>query len=165
MLTYIVYKAIKQKIQTPQDLAKIKREGSLKFKQKIPNNIQLLKVYHDLLKKKKAKSNPQLENLLKTRKIRTLSGVAIITVLTKPFPCPGHCLYCPNEVGMPKSYLKNEPAAQRAYLTKFDPFVQVKTRLDALKMTGHPTDKIELIVLGGTWSAYPETYQYWFIEE
>jgi len=165
MLTYIVRQAIKQKIQTPQDLAKIKREGSLRFKQKISSNIQLLQVYHDLLKKKKAKRNPQLEYLLKTREIRTSSGVAIITVLTKPFPCPGRCLYCPNETGMPKSYLKNEPAAQRAYLTKFDPYAQVKTRLQALKMTGHPTDKIELIVLGGTWSAYPEAYQYWFIKE
>lgn len=66
---------------------------------------------------------------------------------------------------MPKSYLKNEPAAQRAYLTKFDPYTQVKIRLQALQMTGHPTDKIELIVLGGTWSAYPKNYQYWFIKE
>jgi elongator complex protein 3 len=114
MLTYIIQQAIKQKIQTPQDLAKIKREGSFRFKQKIPSNIQLLKVYHDLLKKKKVKSNPQLQKILKTREIRTLSGVAVITVLTKPWPCPGHCLYCPNEPKMPKSYLKNEPAAQRA---------------------------------------------------
>jgi len=165
MLTYIICQAIKQKIQTPQDLAKIKREGSLRFKQKIPTNIQLLQVYHDLLKKKKAKRNPQLEYLLKTREIRTSSGVAIITVLTKPFPCPGKCLYCPDEPGMPKSYLKNEPAAQRAYLTHFDPYVQVKTRLLALQMTGHATDKIELIVLGGTWSAYPDAYKYWFIKE
>ena len=146
-------------------MAKIKREGSLRFKQKVPNNIQLLKVYHDLLKKKKVKSNPQLEKTLKTREIRTSSGVAVITVLTKPWPCPGRCLYCPNERGMPKSYLKNEPAAQRAYLTKFNPYAQVRTRIEALKMTGHPTDKIELIVLGGTWSAYPGLYQYWFIKE
>lgn len=165
MLEFIIKKSIKQKIQTPQDLAKIKREGSLRFKQKIPTNIQLLQVYHNLLKKKKIKNNPQLEIILKTREVRTLSGVAIITVLTKPFPCPGRCIYCPDEPDMPKSYLKNEPAAQRAYLNKFDPYQQVKMRLEALKMTGHTTDKIELIVLGGTWSAYPKNYQYWFIKE
>jgi elongator complex protein 3 len=165
MLAYILKKSIKQKIQTPQDLARKKREGSFRFGQKIPSNIQLLKVYHEMLAQRKIKRNPQLERLLKTRGIRTSSGVAIITVLTKPWPCPGRCFYCPNERAMPKSYLKNEPAAQRAYQSKFDPFQQVKIRLDALAMTGHATDKIELIILGGTWSAYPETYQYWFIKE
>jgi len=165
MLEFIIQQSVKQKIQTPQDLAKIKREGCLKFKQKMPTDIQLLKVYHDLLQKGKAKKNPRLEKILKTREIRTSSGVAPVTVLTKPWPCPGQCLYCPDEPGMPKSYLKNEPAAQRAYLAKFDPYKQVKTRLDALAMTGHKTDKIELIVLGGTWSAYPKEYQYWFIKE
>jgi len=165
MLEFIIKKSIKQKIQTPQDLARIKREGAFRFGKIMPTNIQLLKVYHKLLKKGKIKKYPALEKLLKTRGIRTSSGVAIITVLTKPWPCPGQCLYCPNEAGMPKSYLKNEPAAQRAFLTKFNPYLQVKTRLQALEMTGHSTDKIELIVLGGTWSAYPKNYQYWFIKE
>jgi len=165
MLEYIISKLIKQKAQTPQDLAKIKREGAFKFKQEFPTNIQLLKAYHDFVKKGKIKKNLQLEKILKTREIRTSSGVAIITVLTKPWPCPGHCLYCPSEYGMPKSYLKTEPAAQRAYMAKFDPYRQVRTRLEALQMTGHETDKIELIVLGGTWSAYPKDYQCWFIKE
>ncbi|MFH0852429.1 MAG: tRNA uridine(34) 5-carboxymethylaminomethyl modification radical SAM/GNAT enzyme Elp3 [bacterium] len=165
ILEFIVRKSINKKIQTPQDLARQKREGALRFKQKMPTNIQLLKVYHDLLKKRKVARSPQLEKILKTREIRTLSGVAVVTVLTKPFACPGRCLYCPDEPDMPKSYLKNEPAAQRAYLNKFDPYKQVETRLQALAMTGHDTDKIELIVLGGTWSAYPNAYKHWFIKE
>jgi histone acetyltransferase len=66
---------------------------------------------------------------------------------------------------MPKSYLANEPACQRAELTFFDPYVQVAARLQALHQMGHSTDKVELIVLGGTWSDYPESYQYWFIKE
>ena len=66
---------------------------------------------------------------------------------------------------MPKSYLANEPACQRAELTFFDPYVQVAARLQALHQMGHSTDKVELIVLGGTWSDYPEGYQYWFIKE
>ncbi|MBI4709281.1 MAG: hypothetical protein HY764_03710 [Candidatus Portnoybacteria bacterium] len=106
MLAYIIQQLTIKKAKTPQDLAKIKREGSFIFKQKIPTNIQLLKVYNDLLKKRKVKKNPPLEKMLKTREIRTSSGVAVITVLTKPFLCPGQCLYCPNEKGMPKSYLK-----------------------------------------------------------
>ena len=65
---------------------------------------------------------------------------------------------------MPKSYLANEPACMRAVLTKFDPYKQTKARLDSLAMTGHKTDKIELIVLGGTWSYYDKKYQEWFIK-
>lgn len=90
--------------------------------------------------------------------------MAVITVITKPYPCPGECLYCPAEPDMPKSYLPNEPACMRAVLTKFDPYQQVEVRLKSLTLTGHPTDKIELIVLGGTWSAYPKNYQTWFIK-
>jgi len=105
-----------------------------------------------------------LEQILKTRKVRTLSGIAAITVITKPYGCPGKCLYCPNEKDMPKSYLANEPACMRAVLTEFDPYRQVDARLKSLKMTGHVTEKIELIVLGGTWSAYPKNYQNWFIK-
>jgi elongator complex protein 3 len=73
-------------------------------------------------------------------------------------------LYCPTEKDMPKSYLANEPACMRAVLTKFNPYRQVDARLKSLKMTGHVTEKIELIVLGGTWSAYPKNYQNWFVK-
>jgi len=96
---------------------------------------------------------------------RTASGVATITVITRPHTCSSNCIYCPCDLRMPKSYLANEPACQRAELTFFDPYVQVTARLQALHQMGHSTDKVELIVLGGTWSDYPESYQYWFIKE
>ena len=96
---------------------------------------------------------------------RTASGVATITVITRPHTCSSNCIYCPCDLRMPKSYLANEPACQRAELTFFDPYVQVAARLQALHQMGHSTDKVELIVLGGTWSDYSESYQYWFIKE
>ncbi len=101
---------------------------------------------------------------LRRKPVRTSSGVTPVTVLTKPFPCPGECIFCPNDVRMPKSYLSDEPGAQRAEQNSFDPYLQTYTRLLSYRNTGHPTDKIEVIVLGGTWSFYPETYQIWFIK-
>ena len=96
---------------------------------------------------------------------RTASGVATITVLTKPWPCSGDCLYCPNDLRMPKSYLHREPACQRAERSCFDPYLQVASRLGTLEGMGHVTDKVELIVLGGTWDDYPRDYQRWFVAE
>ncbi|MCY3779435.1 MAG: tRNA uridine(34) 5-carboxymethylaminomethyl modification radical SAM/GNAT enzyme Elp3 [Chloroflexi bacterium] len=107
------------------------------------------------------------ENLLyklRRKPVRTLSGVTPLTVLTKPFPCPGTCIFCPNDVRMPKSYLADEPGAQRAEKNAFDPYLQTWTRLQTYRNLGHSTDKIEIIILGGTWSFYPETYQIWFIK-
>ena len=101
---------------------------------------------------------------LRRKPMRTSSGVTPVTVLTKPFPCPGTCIFCPNDVRMPKSYLSDEPGAQRAEQNSFDPYLQTYTRLLTYYNLGHPTDKIEIIVLGGTWSFYPETYQIWFIK-
>ena len=146
-------------------LSRLKKKTAKKYQTQVASHAQLLKVYHNLVKNKIIAKNRTLENLLRKRAVRTLSGVAVVTVLTKPYPCPGQCVFCPKEPGMPKSYLKSEPAANRAWLTEFDPFKQVRVRLKALADNGHPIDKIELIVLGGTWSAYPENYQYWFIKE
>ena len=102
---------------------------------------------------------------LTKRPTRTLSGVTPLTVLTKPYPCPGQCIYCPNEPGMPKSYLSNEPAAQRAKLNNFDPVKQVKMRIQALEANGHIVDKIELLILGGCFNAYTKQYQEQFIKK
>lgn len=102
---------------------------------------------------------------IKMKPTRTLSGVAPITVLTKPFPCPGKCIFCPSDVRMPKSYLSDEPGAQRAERNWFDPYLQTYNRLQALHNIGHSVSKAELIILGGTWSYYPENYQIWFIKE
>jgi len=102
---------------------------------------------------------------LKMKPRRTASGVATITVITKPWKCASSCIYCPNDVRMPKSYLHDEPACQRAERNFFDPYLQVTSRLYALENMGHATDKVELIVLGGTWNDYPETYRIWFVRE
>ncbi len=96
------------------------------------------------------------------RPVRTQSGVTPLTVLTRPHPCPGRCIFCPNDVRMPKSYLSDEPGAQRAASNHFDPYLQTWNRLAAYRAIGHPTEKVELIVLGGTWSFHPEPYQIWF---
>jgi elongator complex protein 3 len=105
---------------------------------------------------------PLLERI-RMKPIRTLSGVTTVTVLTKPYPCPGKCIFCPTDVRMPKSYLPDEPGARRALDHQFDPYDQVASRLEALQSVGHPTDKIELLILGGTWSSYRRDYQEWFI--
>ena len=101
---------------------------------------------------------------LQMKPVRTLSGVATVTVLTKPFPCPGECIFCPTDVRMPKSYLADEPGAIRAEYHQFDPYDTTASRLRALENIGHPTDKVELLILGGTWSYYPPDYQEWFIQ-
>lgn len=106
----------------------------------------------------------KLVQKLRLKPIRSDSGVAPVTVLTKPYPCPGNCLFCPNDLRMPKSYLAEEPGAQRAEKNFFDPYLQVMSRLTALADMGHRTDKVELIILGGTWTYYPEAYRLWFIE-
>ncbi len=106
--------------------------------------------------------------LLKTLRMkptRTASGVATIAVITKPEICSSNCLYCPSDVRMPKSYLFDEPACQRAENHFFDPYLQVAIRLTMLENMGHVTDKVELIVLGGTWTDYADEYQTWFITE
>lgn len=112
---------------------------------------------------------PELEEglikVLRMKPRRSASGVATITVITKPWPCSGSCIFCPSDVRMPKSYLADEPACARAEQACFDPYLQVSARLTALSQMGHATDKIELIVLGGTWSDYPVEYQIWFMRE
>lgn len=111
-----------------------------------------------------ANSKQRLISFLRQKKVRTDSGVAPITLLTKPYACPGKCVYCPTEVRMPKSYISSEPAASRALRLNFDPYRQVVQRVQALERNGHEAKKIELIIKGGTWSAYPWTYRKWFIK-
>jgi len=101
---------------------------------------------------------------IRMKPMRTLSGVTTVTVLTKPYPCPGKCIFCPTDVRMPKSYLPDEPGAMRALEHQFDPYEQVHARIRALENLGHPTDKIELLILGGTWSSYKRDYQEWFVK-
>lgn len=123
----------------------------------------LVHLYRKMVKQGVWDEDTQFLSRFRMKPVRTLSGVTTVTVLTKPYPCPGNCIFCPTEICEPKSYLSDEPGARRALQNHFDPFLQVTTRLQALTAVGHPVDKIELLVLGGTFSAYPRKYQHWFI--
>lgn len=123
----------------------------------------LVAAYHHLVNSGQRPPDALLLERIRMKPVRTLSGVTTVTVLTKPYPCPGKCVFCPTDVRMPKSYLPDEPGARRALDHNFDPYDQVAARLEALRAVGHPTDKIELLILGGTWSAYRRDYQEWFI--
>lgn len=124
----------------------------------------LVKGYEYLVGMGKLVDSEDLLDKIRMKPIRTLSGVAPVTVLTKPWPCPGKCIYCPNEENMPKSYIASEPGAQRAVSLNFDPYLQTSLRIQSLEKIGHNAEKVELIVLGGSWSAYPENYRKWFIK-
>ncbi len=123
----------------------------------------LVAAYRDLVARGEWPDEPDFLPLIRMKPVRTLSGVSTVTVLTKEWPCPGRCVFCPTEAYMPKSYLADEPGAARAFQNKFDPYDQVQSRLAEYRAVGHPNDKIELLVLGGTWSAYKRDYQEWFI--
>ena len=96
---------------------------------------------------------------------RTISGVTPVAVMAKPFPCPGKCVYCPSSPEAPKSYTLESPAVLRARNCGFDAGKQVQARLKTLAEMGHALDKIELIVMGGTFLSYPQDYQYQFIKD
>ncbi len=123
----------------------------------------LVAVYKQMVEQGEMQADPHFLEKIRRKPMRTLSGVTTVTVLTKPYPCPGKCIFCPTDVRMPKSYLPDEPGAMRGLEHKFDPFDQARSRLEALEAVGHPTDKIELLILGGTWSAYRRDYQEWFV--
>ncbi len=163
-LNDLVQKLVKTKLTSFKNFSKIKQKLSSEFKISLPANNDILEIYYDLKRKNKIKESYFLEHDLKKRPIRSLSGVAVVAVLTKPWPCPGKCFYCPLEKGVPKSYLSGEPAVERAKILKYNPYFQTKSRIQILERNGHPTDKIELIVIGGTWSYLPKQYQSWFIK-
>jgi len=124
----------------------------------------LVAAYNAMTAAGELKPDKTLLERIRMKPVRTLSGVTTVTVLTKPYPCPGKCIFCPTDVRMPKSYLPNEPGAMRGLEHNFDPYAQVRARIEALENLGHPTDKIELLILGGTWSSYRRDYQDWFIQ-
>lgn len=143
------------------------RKAQTKFpknKNKVFSKNDLVKGYEYFVNTGKLAGSRELLDKIKMKPMRTLSGVAPVTVLTKPWPCPGKCIYCPNEENMPKSYISSEPGAQRAVSLNFDPYLQTSLRIQSLEKIGHNAEKVELIVLGGSWSAYPENYRKWFIK-
>lgn len=96
--------------------------------------------------------------------IRTISGITPLALMLKPYQCPGSCIYCPNDPAVPKSYTAKSPVVLRAIDCNYDSKKQVEARLKILKLMGHVTDKIELIIMGGTFPFYPKDYQYEFIK-
>ncbi|MEA3308788.1 MAG: tRNA uridine(34) 5-carboxymethylaminomethyl modification radical SAM/GNAT enzyme Elp3 [Chloroflexota bacterium] len=124
---------------------------------------QLLGAYRQFVAADIMASSKNIEYQLRGRPVRTISGVAPVAVLTKSYPCPGECIFCPNQKNAPKSYLDGEPGVLRAIQYDYDPYAQTASRIQSLQATGHSVDKIELLVLGGTWSSYPEEYQEHFL--
>lgn len=164
IFTQIIITALKEKIRSQEELRELKGHFARETKGKFPSNNSILAHYRQLVKLGKINENPGLVSVLRIRKIRTLSGIASIGVHTKPQPCPGKCIYCPSEQKMPKSYLSTQPAVIRSSSLGFDPYKMVRTRLKAYYLNGHPIDKCELIVMGGTWSYHNPVYQVWYLK-
>ncbi|MCD6577522.1 MAG: tRNA uridine(34) 5-carboxymethylaminomethyl modification radical SAM/GNAT enzyme Elp3 [Anaerolineaceae bacterium] len=124
----------------------------------------LVHVYRQKVKEGNLEADGNLLARIRMKPMRSLSGVSTVTVLTKPYPCPGNCIFCPDDRQLPKSYLRDEPGAARAFQNEFDPYRQVRSRLDSYLAIGHPINKIELLILGGSWSAYPADYRAHFVK-
>lgn len=165
ILEKIIKECLKSKIKTREELFSIKRRWAKTSRSSVPPNPELLKTYHKLIKKKIISQDKNLEKILVKKPVRSLSGIINISVLTKPYPCPGRCIFCPQVKGIPRSYLPKEPAVMRALSLKFNPYSQVQKRILSLEEIGHKVDKIELRIIGGTWSYYPKKYQEWFIKK
>jgi len=142
------------------NLAKIKFAGKYQLN-KVPSNSELIK---HLTPNERGKLLP----ILRRKRIRTASGVAVIAAMTKPWPCPKDepCIYCPGgpAYGVPQSYTGHEPAAMRGVQNDYDPFRQVRHRIEQLEAIGHVVDKVELIIMGGTFPATPVWYQEYFVK-
>ena len=171
-----------ENFKTTSDIDKFKKSIQKKYKYTL-SNAEFIKIYKYL-----NLENQQLRNLITKKKCKSNSGVLVITVLTSAHPqytdengevktarfsCKHDCAYCPNEpahegnnwVAQPRSYLYSEPAVLRANANDFDPIKQMNSRLSTLIRMGHIPDKLEIIVLGGTWCEYPRDYQDRFITE
>lgn len=156
----IIEKIIKGDVKTREELERIKRETCKDFKLKkfMSNSL--------ILKYAKKDERRIIEEFLRKKPTRTISGVAVVAVMCQPHPCPhGKCLYCPESEKAPPSYTGEEPAALRARMYKFHPYHQVYNRLKQLQSIGHPTDKVELIIMGGTFPAQTLCYQEWFVKQ
>ena len=163
-----VYRAIIEKIfsgelKNDKDLTKVKLWACRKYGlNKFPRNSEILSFATD-------DEREEILQSLRLKPIRSISGVYIITVMPKPYPCPKDepCIYCPGgpKFGTPQSYTGNEPAGRRAKENNYDPYLQVKSRIDQFKIMGHNVDKVELIIFGGTITCYPKNYLEEFITQ
>lgn len=159
----MVIEAYKKGVKAAADLHSIKKKHAAGDSSDPLGNVELIFAYRKLVEEHKLPEDADFMKLLRKRGVRSRSGIVSITVITKNHPCPGNCIFCPNEPGMPKSYLSNEPAIMRAILNDFHPYNQVVSRLNGLWKSGHITDKTDVIVSGGTFSFYPYRYRTDFI--
>ena len=146
----IIKELIAKNPKTKKELNNFKKEIAIKTHSSFFPSRKLLNYYLKYTTKNKLTKDKELISLLKTGNVRSISGVTVITVSTKPYKCPGECIYCPQQKNIPKSYLDNEPAIMRAQRNNFSAYKQTKERLTTLIENGHETDKIEIIVVGGT---------------
>lgn len=145
------------------------RDELLRLKAKLCKKHKLARVpaNYEVLERVPEEYRDIVEPLLKNKPVRTMSGVAPVAVMTSPYDCPhGRCSYCPGGVtnNTPQSYTGHEPAALRASMYGYDPFTQTMSRLAQLRAIGHRTDKVDLIIMGGTFTSRPEEYQDWFVK-
>jgi len=145
-----------------EDVDRFKMQISAKYRLgRVPSNSEMIRLL-------KAEEKRKLLPLLKRKITRTISGITVVAVMTKPYPCPQlkPCAYCPGgpPFGVPQSYTGFEPATMRGLQNEFDPYLQVRSRIEQLEAIGHTVDKIELIIMGGTFPAMPFDYQTWFVQ-
>ena len=143
---------------TRRKAERLKREWAAKARvARIPLNSEILAACTKA-------ERQQLEPILRTKPTRTISGVSVVAIMAKPATCPGQCVYCFRGAEAPQSYTGYEPAALRARLNEYDPYAQVQNRLKQLQAVSHPTDKNELIIMGGTFPALTFSYQREFVK-
>jgi len=150
-------------LPSPEDVNRVKMQVAAKHKlAKIPSNPEIIAAL------KTPEEKAKLLSVLRRKATRAISGVTVVAVMTQPYPCPQPepCAYCPGgpPFGVPQSYTGFEPAAMRGLQNAFDPYLQVKSRIEQLEAIGHKVDKVELIIMGGTFPATPGDYQTWFIK-
>lgn len=161
----IIHAWIKEQSLTKDKFHKLKNDIYKDYKLSKPiATIEIIQRYNDLVRDGVIEDNNSFRKVIRKRGVRSLSWVTVISLLTKFFGCPWKCIYCPSFEWLPKSYIPNEPAVQRAELNDFDPILQIHNRLRALEITWHKIEKNDVRIIGWTWSVYPKSYRDEFIK-
>jgi elongator complex protein 3 len=155
----IIHAVLDGRVRSKDDLQRIKRRLCRRYHlPRFPSDVEILSFASE-------EQRQLISKVLRKKPTRTLSGVAIVAVMTKPMSCPGNCIYCPTNIPTaPKAYIGEEPATLRARQNQYDPFLQITSRLQQLQAMGHSINKVELIIMGGTFPSAPLTYQREFMK-
>lgn len=149
----IVKRLVSENIKDSRLISKLKREVAKKYKlNRIPSNADIIEnaeEHKDFIRK-----------ILLQKPVRSISGIIIVALMTYPYECPhGRCIYCPHYPGVPVSYTGREPSARRGIDSNFNPILQIRGRIHQLDILGHATDKVDIIIQGGTFNAAPLEYR------